>query len=155
MRARYILHTAVWGHPTARSAGSSGFLYGISNMGGAGGSSGGAQQATGGGTSGGASSSAVAVAVGGTSSGGGNGSVAASSVAANASGGVFGIRDASAEAALEEGEERQVALRRLIPASVLADVQALYRLSAARFRTSAMLHSFCARFFNAYMVRTR
>jgi len=77
---------------------------------------------------------------------------------AAAAGGRAGAGEASSEAAAqlldgeaEDHDDRAAALRRLIPPDVIAEVQALFRLATSRFRTSALLHVFCARFYAIYL----
>jgi PAS domain S-box-containing protein len=63
-----------------------------------------------------------------------------------------GSEDAVGEAELsDDAEDRAVQLRKLIPPEVLANVQQLYRQGATRFRTSSILHVFCARFYSVYL----
>jgi hypothetical protein len=51
-----------------------------------------------------------------------------------------------------DGAERMAALRNRVPPELLEEILKLYRLAAARFRGSALMHVFISRYFAVFMV---
>lgn len=159
LRARFILATAVWGHPFDRRS-QVGFLYGIGSMGaGRSAGRGGGMAGTGGAgasapllrssRNGGGPSGAAVVRFGGDGASVAD-TTAPGGAGGNGGGGANGAPSAAVDDAadvLEDGEDRAAALRRLIPQQVLSDVQALFKNGITRFRGSSILHVFCARFY--------
>jgi hypothetical protein len=169
LKARYLIHQALWGHHTSRLGGSSsesarssaaakqrafdmsataGALSGSVGSAASGGSSAGAALLGGGMTAAGGS--------GGGAAGAGLGATSASASSASSAtdrGGGNGYGENASAMAIDDAEAsddvevRMQAARRLISPAVLAEVHAILRSAVSRFRASSFLHVFFARFY--------